>query len=79
MYLKHMHGRYYRALSRDGRKLREFLMDTPNLAPVSKLFFNSAVRGIPRSVPKCELERLVRKHVVQKIGHMILIRSKIRL
>jgi len=78
MYLKHMHGRYYRT-SRDGRKLREFLMDTPNLAPVSKLFFNPVVRGIPRSVPKCELERLVRKHIVQKIGHIILIRSKIRL
>jgi len=75
-----MHGRFYVTLSRDGRKLREFLLGSPNLNPASKLFFDPIqVRGIPRSVPKCELERLVRKRVVQKVGHMILIRSKIRL
>ncbi len=75
-----MRGRFYITLSRDGRKLREFLLGSPTLNPVSKLFFDPVrVRGIPRSVPKCELERLVRKHVVQKIGHMILIRGKIRL
>lgn len=75
-----MRGRSYKALSRDGRKLREFLLGTPSLNPASKLFFDPVqVRGIPRSVPKCELERLIRKRVVQKIGHMILVRGKIRL
>lgn len=63
-----------------GRELKDTLLSPPALNPVSKLFFNPfELRGIPRSIPRSELQKLIRRGVIQKIGRMIIVRSKIKL
>lgn len=64
----------------NGRKLKDILLKPPELNPVSKLFFNPfKLRGIPRSIPRSELQKLIRRGVIQKVGRMIIVRSKIKL